>query len=458
MGAIILSAAIAPAQDLPAPSDLFPSAPGPQSPEAQRFLSLVADAARRHPDVGEALARVGENRGTLREAKSVRYPQIEAGFDTVGSLTNRTSVGGEEQRIPSQSVLRPDAVISVSQLIFDAGSSYHRVSAALARTDAAQAGAAQTLNDVALRALATYFDVLRYQLAVRIATENFDEHKRLTGYVVERVEMRAGSQSDVLRATSRSNEAEAQLILAVSALRRSEATLIEMFGRLEEALPPPLLLPETILDETLAVDRALARNASVEAARMLVEAARDELIAERRAAYPSVTLEVNGRQYDVASFDERLYDVGARFVVRYKLYSGGAERGRQERAAAQLRQARYREDARRLAVERLVMSSLADVAARWERMGAYGLTVAANLSARDAYEEQFALGRTSFMDMLDVQRELFTAQMQWLNAIVDFFLAQYGMAAITGDLLPFLGLDDLAPPHGDAVPVTGRRR
>lgn len=458
MGAIILSAAIAPAQDLPAPSDLFPSAPGPQSPEAQRFLSLVADAARRHPDVGEALARVGENRGTLREAKSVRYPQIEAGFDTVGSLTNRTSVGGEEQRIPSQSVLRPDAVISVSQLIFDAGSSYHRVSAALARTDAAQAGAAQTLNDVALRALATYFDVLRYQLAVRIATENFAEHKRLTGYVVERVEMRAGSQSDVLRATSRSNEAEAQLILAVSALRRSEATLIEMFGRLEEALPPPLLLPETILDETLAVDRALARNASVEAARMLVEAARDELTAERRAAYPSVTLEVNGRQYDVASFDERLYDVGARFVVRYKLYSGGAERGRQERAAAQLRQARYREDARRLAVERLVMSSLADVAARWERMGAYGLTVAANLSAREAYEEQFALGRTSFMDMLDVQRELFTAQMQWLNAIVDFFLAQYGMAAITGDLLPFLGLDDLAPPHGDAVPVTGRRR
>ena len=437
---------------------MFPTAPGPDSPEALRFLSLVADAARRHPDFGEALARVGENRGTLREVRSVRYPQVEAGFDTVGSLTNRTSVGGEEQRIPSQSVLRPDAVISVSQLIFDAGSSYHRVSAAMARTGAARATAAATLNDVALRALATYFDVLRYRLAVRIAAENFDEHQRLTGYVVERVEMRAGSQSDVLRARSRSNEAEAQLILAVSELRRSEAAFTEIFGRLAESLPPPLLLPETMLDEARAIDRALARNASVEAARMLVEAARDELTAERRAAYPSVTLEVNGRQFDVASVDEQLYDVGARLVVRYKLYSGGAERGRQERAAAQLRQARYRQDARRLTVERLVTSSLADVAARRERMRAYGLTVTANFAARDAYEAQFALGRTSFMDMLDVQRELFTAQLQWLNAIVDLFLSQYGMAAITGDLLPFLELNKLAGAGNGVGPYAGRYR
>ena len=48
------------------------------------------------------------------------------------------------------------------------------------------------------------------------------------------------------------------------------------------------------------------------------------------------------------------------------------------------------------------------------------------------------------MDMLDIQRGLFTAQLQWLNAIVDLHLAGYSMAAATGDLLPFLGLFHLA--------------
>ena len=440
----ILFAATAHAQGLSKSFDFFPVAPGPESPEAQRFLLLITEAARRHPDFGEALARVGENQGTLRETRSVRYPQIEAGFDSIGSLTNRTSVGGEEERIPNQTVLRQDAVVSVSQLIFDAGSSYHRVSAVTARTEAAQAAAAETLNDVALRALATYFDVLRYRLAVELATENLEEHQRLTGYVIERVEMRAGSQSDVLRATSRSNEAQAQLILAASELKRSQAAYVEMFGLPAEILPLPLALPPILLDEARAIELALAQNASVEAARMLVEAARDELTAERRAAYPSVSLELNGRQFDVTSLGELRYDVGARIVVRYKLYSGGAEQGRRERAAAQLQQARYREDARRLTIERLVTSSLADLAARQERERAFGLTVAANLSARQAYEEQFVLGRTSFMDMLDVQRELFTAELQWMNAIVDLHLARYSMAAVTGDLLPFLGLDKVA--------------
>lgn len=438
----LLVAVIAWAQDVPAPSDLFPTAPGPDSPEAQSFLRLVSEAARRHPDFGESLARIGESRGTLREVRSVRYPQIEAGFDTIGSLTNRTSIGGEEQRIPSQSVLRPDAVISVSQLIFDAGSSYHRISAAKAHTGAAKAEAEVALNDVALRALATYFDVWRYRVALQIADMNLQEHQRLTDHVIERAEMRAGSQSDVLRAMSRSNEAQAQLILAASQLRQADAAFTEIFGQLEETPPPPLPVPNKMFTEARAIDQALARNASMESTRKLVEAARQELNAERSAAYPSITLELNGRQFNVTSFDQRLYDVGARLVLRHKLFSGGAERGRRERAAARLRQAQYREESQRLTTERLVKSSLADISARQQRMQAFGLTVAANLSAQGAYEDQFALGRTSFMDMLDVQRELFNSQLQWLNAIVDLHLARYSMAAVTGDLLPFLGLED----------------
>lgn len=464
VGIAILSNSAALAQDGPTPSDLIPIASGPDSPEAQRFLSLISEAARRHPDFGEALARVEENRGTLDEVRSVRYPQIEAGFDTVGSLTNRTSVGGEEQRIPSQSVLRQDVVVSVSQLIFDAGSSYHRVSAVKARTGAAQAAAAEALNDVALRALAAYFDVLRYRLAARIAAENVERHEQLTGWVIRRTETGAGSRNDVLRATSRSNEAQAQVILANSELQRSEAVFFEMFGLSPVALPPPLLLPQTTLDETRAVEQAMVQNASVAAAQKQVEAARDELAAERLAAYPSVTLEVNGRQFDATSFDDLRYDVGARLVVRYKLYSGGAERGRRKRATAQLWQARHRQDARRLTVERLVASSLGDIAARRERERAFSLTVAANLSARDASEALFALGRTSFMDILNVQRELFTARLQWLNAIVDLYLAQYSMAAVTGDLLPFLGLEKLArvetglarSPRGSLEPASGQ--
>lgn len=74
-----------------------------------------------------------------------------------------------------------------------------------------------------------------------------------------------------------SPEAQAQLILAASELERSEAAFVEMFGVSADVLP----LPRIRLDEERAIELALAQNASVEAARMLVEAARDELKAER---------------------------------------------------------------------------------------------------------------------------------------------------------------------------------
>ena len=444
MVAVVLAIAAAGAQEAPVPGELFPTAPGPDSPAARDFLELVSQAARRHPDYGAALSRIGESQGARREVAAVRYPQVEAGIDVVGSLTNRTSVGGEERRIDRQSLLRPDAVLSVSQLIFDAGSSYHRIAAVKARTGAAEADAAVALNDAALRALAAYFDVLRYRLAVRIATDNLREHHRLTDLVVERADSRVGSLSDALRAESRSTEARAQLILSTGELRRAEAAFVAMFGALEETLPPPLPVPDGLMVETRAIELALAHNPSLRSTRRLVEAARAELTAERRAGYPSVTLEVNGRQFDVTAFDDQLYDVGARFVVRHKLFSGGAASGRRQQAAARLRQARYQEQSQRLSVERLVRASLADVYARRQRVRAFGLSVATNLEARAAYEQQFVLARTTFMDMLDIQRELFTAQLQWLNAIVDLHLAGYSMAAATGDLLPFLGLFHLA--------------
>lgn len=74
-----------------------------------------------------------------------------------------------------------------------------------------------------------------------------------------------------------SPEAQAQLILAASEFERSEAAFVEMLGVSADVLP----LPRIRLDEERAIELALTQNASVEATRMLVEAARDELKAER---------------------------------------------------------------------------------------------------------------------------------------------------------------------------------
>ena len=65
-----------------------------------------------------------------------------------------------------------------------------------------------------------------------------------------------------------------------------------------------------------------------------------------------------------------------------------------------------------------------------------------NTATRDAYLEQFKLGERSLLDVLDAESELFNSSTQYTTANGNVVVGAYRLYALTGMLLPELGIKE----------------
>lgn len=409
---------------------------------ADPLLARVAQAVRTHPEAMVAFERSSESDFAIRAAKADLYPTLEVGADLVGNWTNRTLIGGRQQRIPGQSLSRPDAVVSAEQLLFDGGSSSTRVAAARYRRDASVAEAQVIATNVAVRAVATYLEVLRLRQAVKLAEANVAAHAILFERVSVRAQAGTASEGDRLRAEARTNTARSQAFQTEGALSRAEAEYRAVFGAPPGELAPPGVAPYVTGDADVIVDRALMVSPSMHAQDATVAAARKDAVAARGSLWPRVSLAVNAREYDLLAPGERLYDLGAQVIVRYPLFSGGRKAAEAGQAASRLRQAELAREVERRELENGIRSTVADVATRERQLEASRRAADTSQRTYAVYVEQYGIGRRTLDDLLDALNEAYQAADQLLAARVNVDISRYAVAARTGDLLELI---DAAP-------------
>ena len=72
----------------------------------------------------------------------------------------------------------------------------------------------------------------------------------------------------------------------------------------------------------------------------------------------------------------------------------------------------------------------------------YEEAIAYNTATRDAYLEQFKLGERSLLDVLDAESELFNSSTEYTTANGNVVVGAYRLYALTGMLLPELGIKE----------------
>ena len=72
----------------------------------------------------------------------------------------------------------------------------------------------------------------------------------------------------------------------------------------------------------------------------------------------------------------------------------------------------------------------------------YEEAIGYNTATRDAYLEQFKLGERSLLDVLDAESELFNSSTQYTTANGNVVVGAYRLYALTGMLLPELGIKE----------------
>lgn len=401
----------------------------------ETFRSLMTAALERHPAISEAKAGADEADAARDLARAAQLPSGDVSFSSARTLARDFSSDPNNIIERSRRKQRTDAIASIQRPLFDFGASALRTSAAKARINGAAARVDATVDEIGLRAVASWYDVFAFRALAELGDSFAADQERLGQSVEARITQGLSPRSDRARVTSFMASADSQRARIARSLASAEARFAELFG----VIPPADLrrAPYPNLP-TLSRDAAELRAASapiVRAADADATAGQREAKAARADILPTVTAGIDAGRYGVFE-TENDYDIRARLTLRYRLFGGGDARAEQFAARARSGQARadrVREEARRDAA-----IAWADVNALTDQLGALRSSYVASRQSRDTIAERFRVARGSLFDLLAAEQSYFETAASYLQAITDLDTARYVLLARTGGLADVL--------------------
>lgn len=325
--------------------------------------------------------------------------------------------------------------------------------ASQARYFASHSGAMQSYyrylnkaNQVAFDASSSHIDVSRFQALTNLAENNLKYHQDLMNRIEEKVKSGVTRQSDLEQARSR-------YTLALGNLATEKANTFSTmanYQRITDSVWPVNETGEYVVNANFEVDNrerlvfALNNHPLLKAANSSIIGAKQEVTAASEGFHPRIDLRAKTDVYSnyLSTFDERQIS-SIDLLATINLYRGGADNA--SRNSAIKRRMRSMDD--KLVVCRAIRQStqtaLFDVVSSQKKLNYFREQAAAISKARAAYEQQFAVGRRSLLDLLSAENEYFQAQRALINIEADLSISKLKLLAATGQLTTLFAVDEL---------------
>jgi len=355
----------------------------------------------------------------------------------------------------------PSATISRSGLVYQANLSqplfradrWFQLQAAEATSEQAALELSATEQNLILQSAETYFAVLRAQDTLASTKAEEAAFKRQLDQANERFDVGLSDKTDVLEAQAGFDTARANRLLAERAVDDAFQALVTLTNRefrniegLQHSLP--LLTPEPN-DATTWVNTAAAQNLNLQASYFAVNAAEETLRQRKSGHAPTLDAVVSYQKGDNDSLGfsnsglplSPTYssDVSQRSIglqLNIPLYSGGLTSSQVREAYQRLGQTeQLRESLRRQVVQntrnlfRAVNTDVETVQARRQ-------SIISNQSALEATEIGYQVGTRNIVDVLDAQRQLYSAVRNYNDARYDYILNNLRLKQAAGTLSP----------------------
>ena len=374
----------------------------------QRLQQLIALALENNRDLRQAAANIERARAQYRIQRASLFPQVDAGAD----LSRQEGGQGADGTSAS-------ADVSITAYEIDLFGRLRAQSEAarnsfLASESTAQAVRLTLIGDIAQAWLGYAADVSRRDLASRTAEAAQRSvtltDARLRGGVAPRTDLR---QAQTILATAQSDVARYTTAIAQD---RNLLSLLAGTPVDDALLPGPI---EQVADLIAAPSadlssEVLLRRPDIMAAEYDLRAANAQIGAARAALFPRITLGalfgVVGTSLEALFGDrgEQSWQVGGSAV--YPIFSGGAAR-------AGVAESKAQRDALLAAYEKAIQTGYREVADALARQDTMQDQVAADRLRVEASEDAYRLadaryrgGVDSFLQALDAQRSLYSAQ------------------------------------------------
>ena len=398
------------------------------------------------PDVGIVKSNRLAVDQELRQARAGYLPSLDARaaigpeYTRFSGDRRRASLG--EDNGDSDTLLRKEAQLTLSQMLFDGFQTKSEVERQTARVSSAAYRVQEAAEFVGLDAAEAHLEVLRFRDIVRLSDDNLAQLER---YLVQvRNLERAGraDSADIDQTQARISQARATIASSRGSQADARATYEQIVGEKPVGLtvdPPPVTALPKGADDAAA--DASVSNPTVLIAASDVDVAEAELRGSRANYYPRLDAELSASAADdVNGVQGQEVGASALLVMRYNLFRGGADIAHEREAFHRVNQSRAELDrARRRASEQARASFNALETAR-ARSVALRAEAEAQRRTRDAYAGQFELGLRPLLDVLDAENQLFTARVALTTAEYTERFAVYRNLAVVGMLLNTLDI------------------
>lgn len=408
---------------------------------AETLRESVEQALRNFPEVRSAVANRRAVEETVPQARAGLLPSLDG---TIGRGRERSNSSLTRSRPdgPWTAMNRQEAELTLSQLIFDGGTTWNAVKRQEAKTQSAAEQVENVSETVALRTAQAFFEVLRLRTLIELAAQNVAVHRRTLEQVMSRTEMGLGRRSDDRQAEARVALAQASLTQLNGQLDEAHATYRHLTGtfpgQLLRGQPELIAVPPGVQQ---AVEEAVATHPAVRAADLELQATLAERESARGRVLPRLTLELGATQdRDIDGLPGVNADRTAMLRLRHNFFRGGADVARIGEADARRYEAIEQLARTRNDVERDVRQAWQSLASDRSRLAVLEAYAAAAADVVEAYRSQFRIGQRSLLDVLNAENENFTARSSYLSAAYAIDVGVYRLLAAMGRMLQQLGL------------------
>lgn len=407
-----------------------------QGASAQSLSEAVDLTIKNNPDVLIDAKRRLATDEEVNQAKGGYRPKIDvtAGVGAEWSENVSTRPGSED-------LWRRESALTLSQMIYDGFGTKSEVQRQEARVKSAAHKVAGTSEEIGLRAVETYLEVVRRQELRNLTQDNLTAHERTFEQIKLRSDSGVGRKADLEQAEARLALAQANMASAEANLREANIQFARVVGEMPKDVARPAAPDGVPVSEDDALSTAISNHPILNSAKADIEAAQAQTRAAESLMRPRVDLQLGtswNNNLDGVRYKNN--DAYAMLRFQYNLYHGGTDQARvAQRRVEEMEATEIMNKTRRQVEEstRLSWNSLLTSVDRLPKLKAHA---DATEQTRDAYAKQFSIGQRTLLDLLDSENELYTARSNYVDGQFVEIFARYRLLADMGKLVESLGV------------------
>ena len=406
--------------------------------QAEDLMSVYQLALQNDPQLQVAREQLNAARETKSLARSQLLPTIGLGA-SVDAVNRDLKTFQGSSVDDSESFNQSSLGLNLTQPIYrrDRFVQLEQADSSIAQAEAEFAAAE---IDLMVRSTTAYFNILSAEDDLRVAKAEREATGRQLEQAQQRFDVGLIAITDVHEAQAAYDAARAAEIAADNGLDNAWEALFEIIGSQPKSnlaklgdglqLNPPV--PNDLQEWS---DTAQQENYSILAAAANLEVLNQEVEVSRSGHYPTLDL-VGGYNMNRTNSDTGTETDTATvgLSLEVPIYTGGAVTSGTRQAQANYRAAQQGLDQTRRGVNRQVRDAFRGVLSTISQVEALKAATISAQSALESTQAGYEVGTRTIVDVLNVQRNLFSSQRDYLNSRYSYIINGLSLKSAAGNL------------------------